>query len=459
MKLDKQTSKRILLLVAISLGMVWLMLRIELLPSFIGRFFNFFSPLWIGIGIAYVINLPMRFLERKIFGKPWKQGDQLRLRIKRPVSLVFAFLIILGVLTGIVFLVLPDLTNTIVSFTQQLPGTIRDVQAWFEELTSSNPALHEFLAGSNITVNDLIQRFINWLNNTMSEIASQAFSWITGVISSFMNFFFGLVFALYFLVQKEKLGSQMKRLAYAGLPEGFVDRVLQLGKLVNSVFSRFIGGQGLEALILGALVFVGMQIFRFPYPLTISVLVIIGALIPVFGAFVAGILGAVLISVESPIQALWFIIMLIIIQQIEGNFIYPRVVGKSVGLPSVWVLFAVTFGSKLFGFMGLVFGVPGLSVIYVLLRAWSGSKVKAKAVDPHKLAYSYDEEAFASSFEEEVETEIEEEEEEDIEEEPPEQPRVRKFTANFDLDRVERELDEETEEARRIRQGQKKRRK
>ncbi len=506
MKLDKQTSKRILLLVAISLGMVWLMLRLELLPSFISSFFNFFSPVWIGIAIAFIVNMPMRFFERKLFGKPWKKRDNIRLKIKRPVSLIIAFLVILGVLTGIVFLVVPDLTNTIVSFTQQLPGTIRDLQAWVEEQTISNPTLHDFLAGSNITINDLIQRFINWLNNTMSDIASQAFSWITSVVSSFMNFFFGLVFALYFLGQKEKLVSQVKKLAYAALPERFVDRLLQLGKLVNTVFSRFIGGQGLEALILGSLVFIGMQIFRFPYPLTISVLVIIGALIPVFGAFIAGLLGAILISVESPIQAIWFIIMLVIIQQIEGNFIYPRVVGKSVGLPSVWVLFAVTFGSKLFGFMGLLLGVPGMSVLYVLLRAWSSAKVKDKDIDPDKLsfageaddetpapaetppgeplaesqaeadqvfqedepqrrrpedrvdpnAYEYEE---ADENADTYENENTYENADTYEEEPTtSNPKIRRFKVNFDLDKVEQELNEEEEEARRIRESHQKRR-
>ncbi len=472
MTLDTKTSKRVLVLVAISLGMVWVMLRLELLPQFVGRFFSFFGPLWVGVFIAFVVNLPMRFLERTVFGGPWAKGEGLRLKIKRPLSMLLAFLIIAGGLTAVVFMVLPDITNTIISFTQQLPQTIREVQLRLESLSDSNSPLMDFLQGSNLSINDLVQRFINWLNNTMSVIASSAFGWITGLINGFLNMFLGFVFAIYFLLQKERIGRQVKQVAYAVLPVSFVDKVAKLGQLVNTVFSRFISGQGLEACILGTLVFLGMQIFRFPYPLTISVLVILGALIPIFGAFVAGMLGASLILVRSPAQALWFIVMLIVIQGIEGNFIYPRVVGKTVGLPSIWVLFAVTFGSKLFGFLGLLLGVPAFSVIYILMRSWSSYRVEEKAVNPLKLRFQtytanadLDYKDLEQAEEEKTpwilndEADLggllgDEKAEPEVTPEPQPQPspKVRKFTAHFDLAKVERELADEAEEARRIRE-------
>lgn len=508
MNLDKKTSKRILVLVAISLSMIWVMQRLTLLPQFVSTLLGFFSPLLIGIMIAFVVNLPMRFIEKKLFSREWKHGDKIRLKVKRPLSMLMAFMVIIGVMVAIIFLVVPDLANTVVSFTQQLPQAIRSIQKWVEELSLNNPELMQILEGSNITFNDLVQRFLNWLNATISTLASSAFGWISGLVNGFVNFFLGFVFSIYFLLMKERIVRQIKQVAYAALPETAVDRTVQLSALVNHVFSRFIGGQGLEAIILSSLIFVGMNIFSFPYPLTISVLVAVGALIPIFGAVTAGALGFLLIFVESPIQAVWFIVMLMVTQNIDGNFIYPRVVGKSVGLPSIFVFLSVTFGSKLFGFVGLLLGVPTVTVIYILMRSWSSKRVQDKEIPPEKLNFRqsgenhnvYDESA-SSTRNGRVKQDISsavgsalfgDDEDEDGTEQlqesllgeaeanwrssreasvrsphvsPKEEaehtdfendstaPGVRKFTARFDLDKVEKELAEEDAEAARIRQN------
>lgn len=387
MELNKNTRKWILVLVAISLGMVWVMQRLEFIPHFLGLVISFLSPLLIGVMIAFIVNMPMRWLETKVFGRIFKKSPKLR-KLSRPLSMIIAFLLVIGVVGAIIFMLVPDLVRTLISFAQQLPTAFNNLQNWIDELGTSDSELSLFLNNSNLSLQSLIMRVSNWINNTVTEIFSSAFSWITGLVNGFVNFFLGVVFAIYFLMQKERLGRQIKQVAYAALPESLVDRALQLGKLVNTVFSRFLGGQGLEALILGSLVFIFMHIFSFPYPLTISVLVAIGALIPVFGATIGGVFGALLIVVDNPIQALWFMIMLISIQQVEGNFIYPRVVGKSVGLPSVWVLLAVTFGLKLFGFFGLLIGVPLFSVFYILIRSWSWRRVKEKEIGSEKLRYN-----------------------------------------------------------------------
>lgn len=385
MKLNRENRKWILILVAISLLMVWTMQRIEFIPEFISQSIGFFSPLLIGIFIAFVVNLPMRFIENLLFSVKWKKYDDLRENLKRPVSMILSFAILIGIIVALLFLVLPDLVDTVVSFSTQLPQSITSFQSWVSSVDASDNEIINWLSTSSFSINNLMQRMINWLNNGLSNVASSAFAWISKLFSGFMNFFFGLVFSIYFLLQKEKIAKQAKQLSYAIFPEHAVDRVLQLGHLVNNVFSGFISGQGFEALILGFLNFLGMQIFGFPYPLTISVMIVIGALIPIFGAVISAALGALLIMVQSPLMALTYMIMIIIIQQIEGNFIYPRVVGKSVGLPALWVLFAVMFGSKLFGFMGLLLSVPTFSVIYILLRSWSRVKVQEKNISKYKL--------------------------------------------------------------------------
>lgn len=387
MELNKNTRKWILILVAITLGMIWVMQRLALIPQFISGLVAFFSPLLIGVMIAFVVNLPMRWLERCVFSKIFKGKSKKGRNPSRLLSMLASFLLVLGVISAVIFMLVPDLIRTLVTFAQQLQPAFRNFQTWLDKVGTSDSPFSSFLKSSNLSINDLIMRVTNWINNTVTEILSSAFGWLTNLLNGFLNFFIGFVLSIYFLMQKERLGRQIKQMAYAALPELFVDRVLQLGKLINTVFSRFLGGQGLEAVILGTLVFIFMNIFRFPYPLTISVLVAVGALIPVFGATIAGVLGAMLILVDSPIQALWFMIMLVSIQQVEGNFIYPRVVGKSVGLPSIWVLIAVTFGSKLFGFFGLLLGVPMFSVIYILMRAWSLRRVEEKNIPQEKLEF------------------------------------------------------------------------
>lgn len=464
MKLNRETRKWILILVAISLLMIWAMQRLQFIPQFIGQTISFFSPLLIGVFIAFVVNLPMRWIEEKFFSRPWQRQDHLRLKIKRPISMLLACFLVVGVIVLIFFMVLPDLLQTVVSFTDQLRTSIVRLQIWLQELDSGESELFGWLAGSSFSINNLIQRGINWLNNVFNEAASSIWEWVSTLINGFLNTFFGIVFSIYFLLQKEKIAKQFKQVAYAIFPERQVDKALKLGQLVNGVFSGFVSGQGLEALILGGLVFIGMQIFRFPYPLTISVLIVVGALIPIFGAFISGLLGSLLIMVDSPLQALAFIIMLVVIQQIEGNFIYPRVVGKSVGLPALWVLFAVTFGSKLFGFLGLLLGVPAFSVFYVLLRSWSRMQVQKKGVPPEKIE-NFNVETPVEIFEEDTEDTLVEDAEELLEEpgalakeqrtyntEDYAENNVRPVKILFDLEQFEKELTEDNLEAKHIRE-------
>ncbi len=466
MKLTSETKKGILSLVAITLAMVWVMQRLDFIPRFLSSFISFFSPLFIGAFIAFVVNLPMRSLENLLFSKKWKRGDKIRQKIRRPISMILAFLIFFGIIGSIIFLVLPDLVNTIISFGNKLPGTIKDFQDWVAKLDTNDSDFVKWLQTSSFSVNNLIQRGINWLNQATTDMASSAFVWLSSVLSRFFNTFLGLVFAIYFLLRKESIGRNMRELNYAAFPERIVDRLVQFFSLVNRVFSRFIGGSVLEALILGTLNFIGMKIFGFPYALTISVMIAVGQLIPIFGALIFGAFGTLFIFVESPIQGIAYLLMLLIIQQLEGNFIYPRVVGKSVGLPSLLVFFAVTFGSKAFGFVGLLLAVPAFSVFYVLIRSWSSDRVRKKGIDENKILYGMEEadadQVMGISREEPATSKGQAAREDDRQEKTPstdeekngstkeEEKKPPKAILPFDLDKLERELDMQEQEADQI---------
>lgn len=466
MKLTSETKKGILSLVAITLAMVWVMQRLDFIPRFLSSFFSFFSPLFIGAFIAFVVNLPMRSLENLLFSKKWKRGDKIRQKIRRPICMILAFLIFFGIIGSIIFLVLPDLVNTIISFGNKLPGTIKDFQDWVAKLDTNDSDFVKWLQTSSFSVNNLIQRGINWLNQATTDMASSAFVWLSSVLNRFFNTFLGLVFAIYFLLRKESIGRNMRELNYAAFPERIVDRLVQFFSLVNRVFSRFIGGSVLEALILGTLNFIGMNIFGFPYALTISVMIAVGQLIPIFGALIFGAFGTLFIFVESPLQGLAYLLMLLIIQQLEGNFIYPRVVGKSVGLPSLLVFFAVTFGSKAFGFVGLLLAVPAFSVFYVLIRSWSSDRVRKKGIDENKILYGMEEadadQVMGISREEPATSKGQAAREDDRQEKTPstdeekngstkeEEKKPPKAILPFDLDKLERELDMQEQEADQI---------
>jgi predicted PurR-regulated permease PerM len=220
--------------------------------------------------------------------------------------------------------------------------------------------------------------------NSVADIIQSTFSTAFSIFGGMIDFFLGFIFSIYILAEKEKLGSQIRKLMYAYLPEKVVSKILSVCSLSERTFSRFLSGQCLEAFILGSMFFIVMVIFQFPYALLISVLIGFTALIPIFGAFIGCVIGAFLILMVNPLTALLFILMFVILQQIEGNFIYPRVVGGSIGLPSMWVLVAVTVGGSTMGIAGMLIFIPMFSVLYTLLREAVNRRLVLRKVNESK---------------------------------------------------------------------------
>ncbi len=330
-------------------------------------------PFILGGVIAFVLNLPMRFYEKKLFEKPRISAGKRAVyeKIKRPVSLILSFLTLVLIITLVIITVIPQLVSTIRILTQEISVFMNRMLNGLEELLSENPEYQKQISNIKIPEIDwqkILTAIIDFFKNGMGNIAVTTFSVTSSIATGTVNFFIALIFSFYILMQKEKLGDQLQRTVKAYTKPAVYEWIMKVAGLLNQNFSRFITGQCVEAVILGTMFVVTMLIFKFPFAVMIGVLIAFTALIPIVGAFIGCAVGAFLILVDSPAKAIGFIILFLILQQIEGNLIYPHVVGNSVGLPSIWVLAAVTIGGSLMGIAGMLIFIPLLSTVYTLLR-------------------------------------------------------------------------------------------
>ena len=343
-----------------------LLINYKWLGSLLGTVTNMLSPFITGAIIAFILNVIINMLEDKVLKKV-KKG-------KRAISLITSLVIVFGFIVILLFILIPQLKNAGMIFVDNMPEYHENIYELGRKIGLSEQQL-SFL---DIDTTKLINEFTGFISKNSSNLISFSFGFASSVIGVITNFFVGLVFALYILVDKENLCRQFKKLFNRILPKKKYERTLEIISLSNKTFTNFIKVQFIEACILGILCFIGMLIFRIPYAATISVLVGFTALIPIFGAFIGCALGAFLIFMISPVQALIFIGFFLVLQQIEGNLIYPKVVGGKIGLPSIWVLVGVMAGGSIGGVFGMLLGVPILSVVYALIKEFVNSKKSLK---------------------------------------------------------------------------------
>ena len=368
MELNKKNIKRILLLVACAIILYWALNNLSTLGQLLGSFFSLFSPLLIGAGIAYVMNLLLKAIER-LWDMALKKAPELwRVKLKRPICLTATILLFLGIIFAIFFILIPRLEEAGSTLIANVPGYITQIQNWWESLVDFAAEHGVTLPELSMNVEDATKFISKILSSDSSNVVNTTIDITTSILGALVNILLALVFSVYMLAQKETLISQSRRLLLAALPRKAGQRTMHILKLTNNAFSSFVTGQVTEAFILGSLCCIGMLILRLPYALPVSVIISFTSLIPIFGAWIGAATGAFLIVFVSPIKALTFLIFLLILQQVEGNLIYPKVVGKSVGLPGLWVLAAVTIGGGIFGMLGMLLGVPICSVIYALVQ-------------------------------------------------------------------------------------------
>ncbi len=372
----KLNSKRnLLIVIAFSIGLYWGLNHLGVLKAALGRIFGILEPFLLGGCIAFILNVPMKFFERRL-----KRLLKKKRILLRGLSMLLAFVVAFGAIAFVIMTVIPELINTIKAINRGIPQFLNQLDKWVRGLSDTYPDIQNYLNSLELNWSKISETALSFLQNSATNFLNSTWGVATSVIGGLTTTFLGIVFALYILAQKEKLGMQVKKMLWAYLPRKQVLRILKVGRLTHRTFSSFIAGQCTEAVVFGLLCYLSMMIFRFPYAVTISVLVGFTTLIPVLGAFLGTALGAILIMVSSPLKAVWFVIMVIVLQQIDGNFIYPRIVGSSVGLPSMWVLAAVTLGGSLMGVVGMLFFVPLASVLYALLRSSVYVRLKRRSI-------------------------------------------------------------------------------
>ena len=324
----------------------------------INSFIMVLKPFILGFVIAYILNIPMSKIESLL-----KKNTKIKDNIIRLISIILSLLIFIIIIVFIAFLLIPELVESIQLLMTNIPGLVDKTEMWILDLLDKYPDIQAQIKNTFIKADTTG----NLVSNILNYVVNGAVGFISGLVSSIVSIFMALIFSVYMLSQKEELVSGLRKILFAFTKENHASKVVEVGKLANRTFNKFISGQCLEAIVLGCLMFITLTIFRFPYALIISVLTAVTALIPIFGALIAMVIGIILIGIISPLKALLFVIVFQIVQQIEGNFIYPRVVGKSVGLSPMWTLLAITVGGNLFGVVGMLVGLPLASVIYSLL--------------------------------------------------------------------------------------------
>ena len=368
--------------------MWWLVNHFDLLLNILSTILGILSPILIGLILAFVLNLLLVPLERlwdKLFLK--ENSKPIVKKLRRPVCLLLSFLIVLGVIFAVCFVVIPRLGSTVVDMVNTITAYVKTLDVRYDDLRATLEQYAITLPEIDLGKNDLLTKITDLLAKGGSALLNTTIGVTTSVLSAVVNLLMGVVFSVYILAQKETLGRQIKRLLYALFPEKRVTPFLGFLGRVSRTFSQFVTGQTIEAVILGTLVFFGMLILRLPYAPVIAVLVGVTALIPILGSWIGAIVGALLILPVSFMQAIWFVVFLIVLQQIEGNLIYPHVVGKSVGLPGIWVFFAVIVGSGLGGIAGMLLGVPVCAVIYdEVRRAMRKKEAALTANDSEKVS-------------------------------------------------------------------------
>lgn len=355
--------KKILEIVLIGIGCYWALNNFQIILDIFNSILAVIMPFLLGIMIAFILNVLMirieKILSRFILDKKYTS-------FKRVISIIVSLLIVIGVIGIIITLIIPELTNAIKVIVKSFPETFEQLQVWINQNGNSFPQLETWI--NSVDLNSIASELSGLFKIGLTGVLGSTVDVISMFFTSILNLVVGIVFALYILMSKETLKRQSHKLIDAYIPKRISVKLLEVGTLARTTFSNFVIGQTVEAFILGTLCAVGMAVLNLPYAPMVGSLVGITAFVPIVGAFIGGGIGAFMILTVDPMQALIFIIFLVVLQQLEGDLIYPRVVGSSVGLPSIWVLFAVTVGGGLWGITGMLFSVPVLSVVYALIK-------------------------------------------------------------------------------------------
>lgn len=374
--------RRLIVFTAILFLCLW---KHEVVFALLKGIFHVIFPFVLGGAIAFVLGVPMNYIENRLFPEDKKNRSGIMNKLARPMSLVIILVLLFGIIFAVLFLLLPQLCETFANLGDSAQEFLPKVQSWAEDMFRNNEEITELIGRVEFDWDKITDMGIRFLRNGASNMVGSTIIVVREIVSGMATFFIAFAFACYVLLQKERLKTQGKKILYAMIPKGKAEAVLEVLSLTYYTFSGFLTGQCLEAIILGGMFVLVMTVFRFPYALLVGIIIAFTALVPVFGAFIGCAVGVFLIFIVNPTKAILFIVLFLALQQIEGNFIYPHVVGNSVGLPSIWVLAAVSVGGTLMGVVGMLIFIPVASVTYALFREIIYLLLKKRGLKPEEI--------------------------------------------------------------------------
>lgn len=374
--------KEIILFTAVIIVCLW---KYETVLDILFFLLNILTPFILGGAIAFVLNVPMNFVQRHLFKEERIRNRKVSQKLARPVSMVLVLIVVFGIVAIVMFILIPQLGETFANLGRSIQAFIPQLQEWAAHLFNDNKEIMDTVNNLEFDWNKIMDTGINFFKSGAGSVVDSTITAAKSIVSGLTTFFIAFVFAIYILLQKEKLGVQAKKVLFAFVRRGRAEATVEVLSLTYNTFSSFLTGQCVEAVILGSMFAVSMTILKLPYALLVGMLIAFTALIPIFGAFIGCGVGAFLIFMVDPMKALIFVVLFLVLQQIEGNLIYPHVVGNSVGLPSIWVLAAVSIGGSLMGVVGMLIFIPIVSVVYALFREIVYLKLKKNQIDPKEL--------------------------------------------------------------------------
>jgi len=368
MELNSKNIKKILLIITLGALIFTGVQNISLVFTGINKVFSVFSPVIVALCIAFVLNVLLTALETKVF-KFWDKAKKPAvLKFKRPVCLLLTYLLAFGILSLLILVIIPDIIDTVKYLSEKMPIFAGKFRGFLTTFLSAFNVSDSEIPDIKIDWSAAANSVTNWISGSSGKFVDSALGITTSFFSGVFDAIFSLVISIYVLAQKERIGAFVKRTFNAFLPSKTTGFIYHVSEKTYDLFSRFIGGQLLEAVILGSLCCLGMLILGLPNAVIISVVISFTALVPIVGATIGLVVGFLLIVITSPVEAIIFVVFLLILQQLEGNLIYPKVVGKAVGLPGVLVVSAVMVGGNLGGIVGTLIAVPTMAVLYTLLK-------------------------------------------------------------------------------------------
>ena len=379
MEISKDTMKKLMLLITFTVLLLVGVQHLDIVLGALRVLWGILFPLVLGGGVAFVLNVPMRALERKLF-KGTRRKRKISPALARCASLLLTFILLIAVALLLVLVIAPQLAESASSLGSYIAAAAVRLAEWAEKQFAAYPEIVQRLENLTIDWKSLLENLWTFLTTGVGGVVTSTISVTMRIFGAVNTAFIALIFAVYLLLQKERLGLQCRKALYALVPRKAADQAVKVCSLSHRIFSSYIAGQCIEAVILGSMFFVSMSLLRIPYALLTGCLIAVTALIPIVGAFIGCFVGAFLLLMVNPMQAVFFVVLFLVLQQVEGNFIYPHVVGSSVGLPSIWVLAAVSVGGSLMGVAGMILFIPLTSVAYTLFREFVNKRLKEKGI-------------------------------------------------------------------------------